>query len=186
MAEFPPPSDRAPGAHSGLQKVARQSGTRAPFEGVCGSNSEMTRGRRVPSALRTCWDPAAHGPRPLCRWPPPAPPALRCHVCSQSSVWRRAPLLVSGVCAPPRVGAGRGAHTRWWSPGAQPYSGGRPGGRGRRGAHAWLGPRPAGEPAPTAPVPKLRGRSHRLTGSGPRGIGRGTPGLGREHASGAP
>lgn len=121
--------------------------------------------------------------------PSPAGPALPRSFAS--SVWRRVPLLASGACASPRAGPGAGRAHTLGGPGRPAVLWGRPGGRGRRGARgsppapARLGPRPAGESTLAAPAPKLRGRSHRL-GSGQRGIGGGTPRLGREHASGAP
>ena len=70
----------------------------------------MTRGRPVPSALWTRWDQAAHGPRPLCRWPPPALPAPRCHVLSRSCLASGATAGLGGLRPSARGGRG-GART---------------------------------------------------------------------------
>lgn len=92
----------------------------------------------MPSALRTRWDRGAQGPRPLCRRLPPAPPAPRCHVRSRAQCGVGCHCWPRGL-APLRVrGPGRGAHTRWGAPGAQPFSGGGPvgeAGAGRAALH---------------------------------------------------
>lgn len=143
VAEFPPPSDQGPGcAHSGLAEGRRaESGTRAPFKGVCGSNSEMTRGRRLPSASGPAGTRLPTGPghsaggRPQPRRPCAATFVRNAQFGVGRHCWSRgfAPLRA--------LGPGRGgAHTRWWSPGAQQYSGGRPVGEagvGRAALHVF-------------------------------------------------